>query len=108
MKFIIFIVLSAVCVGVQAGDVPELWSSIKDLNKSKEACEVQSSFVLQGMDVKSRTENDYGIYAVIKSNRVVIKCIAVAKNKSKLLVAVAGDDRDAVELIRNALVKAIN
>ncbi len=87
---------------------PELWSWFKDLNKSKEACEVQSSFILQSISLEDRVENEYGIYGNIKSNRVVVKCIAISKNKSKLMVAVAGHNRDSVEIIRNKIVELIN
>lgn len=86
---------------------PELWSWFKDLNKSKEACEIQSSFVLQELGVANRTENDYGIYGNVKSNRVAVKCIAISDSKSKLMVAVAGNDRSSVELVRNKIVQSI-
>lgn len=86
---------------------PELWSWIKDLGKSKEACEIQSSFVLKKLNVQDQVENEYGIYGVVKSNRVVVKCIAISEHSSKLLVAVAGQDRDSVELIRNEIVALI-
>ena len=90
------------------GRPPALWSWIKDLNKSKEACEIQSSFVLQKIKLENQVENEFGIYGNVKSNRVVVKCIAIGKNKSKLLVAVAGYNRDSVELVRNHIVKLIN
>ncbi len=87
---------------------PELWSWIKDLPKSKAACEIQSSFVLKGLKLDSQKENKYGIYSTYKNNRIVIKCIAVGSAKSKLLVSVAGNDRDAVELLRNKIIRSIN
>ncbi len=87
---------------------PELWSWIKDLPKSKTACEIQSSFVLKGLKLDSQEENKYGIYSTYKNNRIVIKCIAVSPSTSKLLVSVAGNNRDAVELLRNKIVKSIN
>jgi len=31
---------------------PELWSWFKDLDKSKEACEIQSSYLLQSIALK--------------------------------------------------------
>ncbi|MFL0803410.1 MAG: hypothetical protein K6L81_06805 [Agarilytica sp.] len=87
---------------------PELWSWIKDLDKSKAACEIQSAFVLKGLKLDSQKENKYGIYSTYKNNRIVIKCIEVATSKSKLIVAVAGNDRDAVALLRNKIVTSIN
>ncbi|WP_370978454.1 hypothetical protein [Agaribacterium sp. ZY112] len=87
---------------------PELWSWIKDLNKSKEACDIQSSYVLQAIKLENQQESAYGIYGNVKSNRVVVKCIEISKQHSKLLVAVAGNDKDSVELVRNHIVSAIN
>lgn len=87
---------------------PELWSWIKDLDKSKQACEIQSSYVLQELNLENQVENDYGIYGNVKSNRVVVKCIEIAATKSKLLVAVAGQDRDSVEIVRNKIIQSIN
>ncbi|MCL6416746.1 hypothetical protein MIB92_13885 [Aestuariirhabdus sp. Z084] len=87
---------------------PELWSWIKDLNKSKEACEIQSTYVLQSLSLENQVENQYGIYGNLKSNRVVVKCIAISHSASKLLVSVAGNNRDSVEIIRNKIIKSIN
>lgn len=87
---------------------PELWSWFKDLNKPKEACEIQSSYVLQSISLENQVENQYGIYGNVKSNRVVVKCIAISNNKSKLMVAVAGNNRDSIEIVRNKIVKSIN
>jgi hypothetical protein len=86
---------------------PELWSWIKDLKKSKEACEIQSSYALQSLSLENRVENQFGIYGTVRSSRVVVKCIAISASESKLLVAVAGHDRDAVELVRNEIVQSI-
>lgn len=85
---------------------PELWSWFKDLNKSVKACEIQSSVALQNINAENIVENEYGIYANIKGNRIVVKCIEY-NNKSKVWVAVAGNDRDSVELIRNRLINEI-
>ncbi|MEX2961341.1 hypothetical protein [Microbulbifer sp. TYP-18] len=87
---------------------PELWSWIKDLDKSKEACEIQSSYVLQSLHLDNQIENQHGIYGNVKSNRVVVKCIAISPNQSKLLVAVAGNDRNSVEIVRNKIIQSIN
>ena len=87
---------------------PELWSWFKDLDKSKEACEIQSSYVLQSLKLEKQTENEYGIYGSVKSNRIVVKCIEMSVNKSKLMVAVAGNDRDSVEIIRNKIIQSIH
>ena len=37
---------------------PELWSWFKDLDKSKEACEIQSSYILQSIALENQIEND--------------------------------------------------
>ena len=86
---------------------PELWSWFKDLNKSKEACEIQSSYALQVIGLENQIENEYGIYGNIKSNRVVVKCIEMSPTESKLMVAVAGYNRDSVELVRNKIIDSI-
>ena len=86
---------------------PELWSWFKDLNKSKEACEIQSSYIVKELNLEQLVENQYGIYGNVKSNRVVVKCIAITPNTSKLMVAVAGKNKGSVELIRNKLIKSI-
>jgi len=86
---------------------PELWSWFKDMNKSAEACEIQSAYILDKLKVSNIVENEYGIYGVYKSNRIVVKCIPQG-DKSKLFVAVAGYNRDSVELLRNLIVKEIN
>ena len=104
---VFLVIFSGAVQATDEGRPPELWSWIKDLNKSKEACEIQSSYVLQQLNLQNQTENEYGIYGNIKSNRVVVKCIAISDESSKLLVAVAGHNRDAVELIRNQIVSSI-
>ncbi|OUS26441.1 hypothetical protein A9Q99_18065 [Gammaproteobacteria bacterium 45_16_T64] len=111
MKKVLFILLFIIPSFLHAGETtrpPELWSWIKDLDKSKEACEIQSSFILQSINLENQDETKYGIYGNVKSNRVVVKCIRITENTSKLLVAVAGHNRDSVELLRNHIVKAIN
>lgn len=108
MKWIFTIFLAASTVVSASDKSPELWSWIKDLNKSKEACEIQSSYILQSIKLENQKENDYGIYGNVKSNRVVVKCIEISKNSSKLMVAVAGNNRDSVEIVRNEIVKSIN
>ena len=85
---------------------PELWSLFKDLNKSVAACKIQSSFILEKIGVKNLVENNYGIYGVYKNNRVVVKCVDRG-DKSTLWVAIAGIDRDSVELIRNKIITDI-
>ena len=91
-----------------AGDQPpELWSWLKDLNKSKEACEIQSSYTLKELGLENQTENEYGIYGNVKSNRVVVKCIEISENRSKLMVAVAGNNKDSVAIVRNEIVESI-
>ncbi|WP_339074623.1 hypothetical protein [Teredinibacter turnerae] len=108
MKWVlaIFILLSPLVWSSETP--PELWSWIKDLDKSKEACEIQSSYVLQALSLENQIENEYGVYGNVKSNRVVVKCIEISANKSKLMVAVAGNNRDSVEIIRNKIVQSIN
>lgn len=87
---------------------PELWSWIKDLNKSKDACLFQSNYVLKSLKLENKNETKYGIYGTIKNNRVVVKCISITSVSSKLLVAVAGYDKHSVELVRNIIIKKIN
>ena len=56
---------------------------------------------------ENQVENEYGIYGNVKSNRVVVKCIELSPNQSKLMVAVAGYNRDSVELVRNKIIVSI-
>ena len=86
---------------------PELWSWFKNMSKSSEACKIQSSFILEKIGVKNVIQNEHGVYGVFQSNRIVVKCLPKEKN-SILWVAVAGTDRDSVELIRNKIVTDVN
>lgn len=104
LAFSCYLPLTAITHEVQP---PELWSWFKDLNKSKEACEIQSTFVMDKLKVEDVISNAYGIYGNVKSNRVVVKCISISENVSKLMVAVAGHNKDSVELVRNQIVKSI-
>jgi len=95
------------CISAHTADTPpELWSWFKQLSKSKAACKIQSSFILDKIGVKNLVENDYGIYGTYRNNRVVVKCLEQNAN-SLLWVAVAGQDKDSVELIRNKIVADI-
>jgi len=85
---------------------PELWSWFKTLNKSTEACKIQSAFILEKIGVKNIIQNKHGVYGIYTSNRIVIKCLS-KNSKSILWVAVAGSDRDSVELIRNKIVSDV-
>lgn len=109
MKPVLMALLTTLSLTAIAHDEkpPELWSWFKDLNKSKEACEIQSTFVMDKLKVEDVISNAYGIYGNVKSNRVVVKCIAMGENASKLMVAVAGQNKDSVELVRNQIVKSI-
>jgi hypothetical protein len=109
MRWIIVVPLIFIAFSAWSSEKPpELWSWFKDLDKSKEACEIQSSYVLQAISLENQTENQYGIYGNVKSNRVVVKCIEISKYKSKLMVAVAGNNKDSVEIVRNKIVNSIN
>jgi len=108
MKWIVLVALMIPSLVFASEKPPELWSWFKDLNKSKEACEIQSSYILQSISLENQKETEHGIYGNVKSNRVVVKCISISSNKSKLMVAVAGNNRDSVEIIRNKIVKSIN
>ncbi len=66
MKWILSLLLFSPLV-LASDKPPELWSWFKDLNKSKEACEIQSSFILQSLKLENQTETAYGIYGNIKS-----------------------------------------
>ena len=108
MKWILATLLAISPAVLSSEKPPELWSWFKDLDKSKEACEIQSSYVLQDLNIEDLHENKYGIYGNVKSNRVVVKCISIADNKSKLMVAVAGNNKDSVEILRNKIVNSID
>lgn len=104
------IVSAALACQALAEDVrkpPELWSSFKDLNKSADACQIQSLYVLDKINVTNLVHNQQGIYGVYESNRVVVKCIPQGEG-SKLMVAVAGYERDSVELLRNLIIREVN
>lgn len=110
MKFMIALLILLMPISVLSHTVekpPELWSWFKDMNKSADACKIQSHFILDKLGINNLIENEYGIYGTLKTNRIVVKCLPV-NNGSTLWVAVAGADRDSVELIRNIIVKEIN
>ena len=86
---------------------PELWSWIKELNKSTQDCRLQSSMTLKSMGVEHQIENEYGLYGVYKGNRVVIKCLTHGET-SKLMVAVAGYNGRQVEKVRNHILEQID
>ena len=98
--------LPVVTYAHDSNKLPELWSLFKDLNKSSAACKIQSSFILEKIGVKKLVINSYGLYGEFKNNRVVVKCVE-RDEKSTLWVAIAGHDRDSVELIRNKIIKDI-
>ncbi len=110
MKVMVVGLLTLFSIGVSAHpseQPPELWSWFKDLNKSKEACEIQSAFTMKEFELENQKETEYGIYGNVKSNKVVVKCISMSESTSKLMVAVAGHDRDSVALVRNKIIEAI-
>jgi len=86
---------------------PELWSWYKAMNKSSDACKLQSQFILEKIGIQNIVHNEYGVYGTHTSNRIVIKCLP-NKEKSLLWVAVAGSDRDSVEILRNKIVSDVN
>lgn len=102
-RIILLLILPFSVFAHESNKPPELWSWFKDMNKSSEACKIQSSFILDKIGVKDIKQNEYGVYGVFQSNRIVVKCLPKDKN-SILWVAVAGTDRDSVELIRNKIV----
>lgn len=109
MKYFIILImfLAPICANAHnTGVAPELWSWFKQLNKSAAACNIQSRFILDKIGLKNLIENDYGIYGTYKNNRVVVKCLQQNEN-SILWVAVAGHDKDSVELIRNKIISDI-
>ncbi len=108
MKWIIIAIAVIPTLVMASEKPPELWSWFKDLDKSKEACEIQSSYVLQSISLENKKETEHGIYGNVKSNRVVVKCLSMSKGTSKLMVAVAGNNRGSVELIRNKIIQSIN
>ena len=76
------------------------------MNKSKEACEIQSPYIFQSLKLENQYENEHGVYGNVKSNRVVVKCIYITEIKSKLMVA--GNKRDSVRIVRNKIIESIN
>lgn len=100
--YAVAVCLPMLAIAQSAEQAPQLWSSFKDLNKSVAACQLQSRFVLEQMGVEQLVNNDNGIYGVLRNNRVVVKC-SKSGAKSVLWVAVAGADRDSVELVRNKI-----
>lgn len=99
--------MSFSAIAHESNKPPELWSWFKNMNKSSEACKIQSSFILEKIGVKNILQNEHGVYGVFQSNRIVVKCLQQDEN-SILWVAVAGSDRDSVELIRNKIIADVN
>lgn len=89
-----------------SNEPPQLWSWFKDLNKSAEACKIQSLFTLEKLGIDNVVENQYGLYGTYQANRIVVKCLSQDK-ASIVWVAVAGHDRESVERLRNTIVKEI-
>ncbi|WP_210731902.1 hypothetical protein [Hydrogenophaga sp. PAMC20947] len=85
-----------------AEQAPQRWSSFKDPNKSVAACKIQSRLILEQLGLARRADNENGICGVFKGIRVVVKCTGNGPH-SELWVALAGADRDSVELIRNKI-----
>ena len=108
MKWIITTLMLLASPAWASEQPPELWSWFRDLDKSKEACEIQSSYILQSIALENQIENEYGIYGNVKSNRVVVKCIEISETSRKLMVAVAGYNKDSVEIVRNKIIKSMN
>lgn len=94
--------LNVVKVRRNQEQAPEVWSAFKALSKEAAACPLQSKFVLEQMGVEQLAANDNGIDGVLRGNRVVVKCTGSGA-KSVSWVAVAGADRDSVDLIRNKI-----
>jgi len=106
-KILILLLLPFSIFAHELNEPPELWSWFKNMNKSSEACKIQSSFILEKIGVKNIIHNKHGVYGTFQSNRIVVKCLP--KNKNSILwVAVAGSDRDSVELIRNKIITDVN
>ena len=85
---------------------PALWSWHKDLNKSVEACRIQSTFKVKDMGAKNVVVKDYGVFSTFRNNRISTKCVKRGEG-SRLWVMVAGYNNDVVELIRNRLINEI-
>ena len=100
---ILAMMLPAVAVAHEQEKTPHLWSWFKKMNKSSAACKIQSEFILDKMKAGNIVHNDHGVYAVYKKNRIVVKCLS-QDDSSVLWVAVAGMDKDSVELLRNKIV----
>lgn len=106
LALVVLLLLPTIGLSHEANRPPELWSWFKALNKSSAAGKIQSVFILEKIGVKNLVENEYGIYGVFKNNRISVKCVEDGED-SQLWVAVAGMDRDSVELLRNKIVKDI-
>ena len=106
-KIILLLLMPFSVIAHESNKPPELWSWFKDMNKSSEACKIQSSFILEKVGVKNIMQNEHGVYGTYQSNRIVVKCLSKEKN-SILWVAVAGSDKDSVELIRNKIIADVN
>ena len=106
-RIILLLLIPFSVIAHESKEPPELWSWYKNMNVSSEACKIQSSFILEKIGVKNVVLNEHGVYGAFQSNRIVVKCLAKEKN-SMLWVAVAGTDRDSVELIRNKIIADVN
>ena len=102
-KLLMLLLLPFTVFAHESNKPPELWSWFKDMNKSSQACKIQSSFILEKIGIKNLIQNEHGVYGTFQTNRIVIKCLPQNEN-SLLWVAVAGSDRDSVELIRNKII----
>ena len=86
---------------------PQLWSWFEDLDVSKKECRNESLNALETLRIRNIVQNQHGTYGTFRSNRVVVKCLKLKKNKSKLWVAVAGPVASSVESLRNKIINQI-
>ncbi|MDP5143371.1 hypothetical protein ORJ00_11505 [Rheinheimera baltica] len=82
---------------------PKLWSGHKVLTLSAEQCAVKGKAVLETMQFGSVVQNGNYVYGNYLQNRAAIKCVALDKG-SFVYVAVAGQQKKAVEELRNEIV----
>ncbi|MDP5191309.1 hypothetical protein, partial [Rheinheimera baltica] len=82
---------------------PKLWSGHKVLTLSAEQCAVKGKAVLETMQFGSVVQNGNYVYGNYLQNRAAIKCVALDQG-SFVYVAVAGQQKKAVEELRNEIV----
>ena len=81
---------------------PHLWSFHKVLEVEVKACALKGLSSLKSLGFKRVVQNGSYTYGIFNDNRAAVKCVDL-EEKSLVYLAVAGQDKQIVEKLRNEL-----